>query len=207
MTLSEKFPAGMKVFQIPLQWFRKVTAWINNFCGGPGIRMTRPSFPKESAPVEISIDEEWLDERIRGAAGAYTAGNGVTISQAKQVSAKVKANGGVKVDSDGLQIDPDHLGEGTGADATPADGSAPAETTDAMSDTGVSPAFSLDQTAWAADSTMAPLSVMVVSRFYNPANHGANTPYRYLVCRTLSISPNGRVMALSAENAVYKVRT
>lgn len=65
MILREKFPKGMKVFQIPLSWFRRVTAWINNFGAGKGVKVFRPEEPSPAAPVLVSIDEEWLDAKIR----------------------------------------------------------------------------------------------------------------------------------------------
>ncbi len=201
MTLQEKFQAGTKVFQIPLEWFRKVTAWINNFCPGTGMRMTRPSFPKESAPVEMSIDEEWLDERIRGTAGAYTPGDGVTISQAKQVSAKVKAGGGVKVDSDGLQIDPDHLGEGTGASASATDMVSATASDDSVS--GVTMPTKSTST-WQADTTQKPLEIFVLTRF-DKSLAASGYSSRFLLGRKLTFAPNGRLLEVSGEVRVYRV--
>lgn len=67
--LDEKlFEAGLKIFQIPIEWFRQVSRFLNQLCGGTGIRVSRPSVPSSNAPVEISIDEEWLDKKIEGPA-------------------------------------------------------------------------------------------------------------------------------------------
>ena len=80
MTLAETFPTGMRVFQIPLVWFRKVTAWINNFAPGPGINMTRPLSPSDVAPVEIAVDEEWLEETEEPATTSYATPATATAS-------------------------------------------------------------------------------------------------------------------------------
>ena len=79
-SVREKFPAGMKFFQIPLSWFRAVSAWINNFSAGTGIRFTAPSAPSGNNPVVVSIDEDYLRSKVAelapassGAAGASDA--------------------------------------------------------------------------------------------------------------------------------------
>lgn len=62
--LSNKFPSGMKVFQIPLQWFRDVTHFINGVAAGNCIDIQRPQSLEEGVPVIIGIDEEELAEKI-----------------------------------------------------------------------------------------------------------------------------------------------
>lgn len=62
--LPNKFPSGMKVFQIPLQWFRDVTHFINGVAGGSCIEVERPQSLSEGVPVLISLDEEMLAEKV-----------------------------------------------------------------------------------------------------------------------------------------------
>lgn len=182
MPIPGRFPTGMKIFQIPLSWFRKVTAWLNNFCGGTGIDVTHPTDPSDVSPVMVSIDEEWLDDKIRSNATSLTAGDGIDIT------------GGV------ISIDPDELGKGTGENATATDTVSLTEATE--SGTGY-PSLDSSKT-WKADTTHTPLTLFCITRFYNP---GGNVSARYLLGRTLTFSPNGRLLEMSAETRVYKVRT
>lgn len=63
--LTETFPNGIKIFSIPLSWFRKVTNYLNNLVGGEFIEITSPSQPSGSAPVEISLDYENLKSALK----------------------------------------------------------------------------------------------------------------------------------------------
>lgn len=63
-TLRTKFPNGMKIFAIPLSWFRKVSAYLNNICPGTGMKIEQPGEPSDSSPVIFSIDTDYLDARI-----------------------------------------------------------------------------------------------------------------------------------------------
>ena len=198
MPIPGRFPTGMKIFQIPLSWFRRVTAWLNNFCGGTGINVTHPSDPSDVSPVMVSIDREWLKDEIKANATSLTAGDGIDITN-NEVSVKAKTNGGITVDSnDGVSIDSDHLGEGTSVNTA----------TDTVSLTAATESGSgypsLDPTTWKADTTQASLTLFCITRFYDP---GGNLSARYLLGRTLTFSPNGRLLEMSAENRVYKVRT
>ena len=59
--LTEEFKAGTKIFQIPLKWYRKVTAFLNHVTGSNGISVKCPAEPSGSDPVEIGLDKEWFD--------------------------------------------------------------------------------------------------------------------------------------------------
>lgn len=181
MPIPGRFPTGMKIFQIPLSWFRRVTAWINNFCGGPGITVTHPTDPSDVSPVMVSIDREWLKDEIRSNATSLTAGDGIDIT------------------NDVIAIDPDNLGKGTGENATATDTVSLTAATE-----GGTGYPSLDSLTWMADTTQTPLTLFCITRFYDP---GGNLSARYLLGRTLTFSPNGRLLEMSAENRVYKVRT
>lgn len=65
--LTNKFPNGMKVFQIPLQWFRDVTNFINGVAGGNCIDVARPLSLAEGVPVLIQIDDEELEKKVAAA--------------------------------------------------------------------------------------------------------------------------------------------
>lgn len=52
-------------------------------------------------PTGVSIDEEWLAEKVEG---QLAAGNGISLS-GTTVSVKPKPSGGVKVDSEGVSVD------------------------------------------------------------------------------------------------------
>lgn len=62
--LTNKFPNGMKVFQIPLQWFRDVTNFINGVAGGNCVEVARPQSLAEGVPVLIQIDDEELEKKV-----------------------------------------------------------------------------------------------------------------------------------------------
>lgn len=62
--LTNKFPNGMKVFQIPLQWFRDVTNFINGVAGGSCVEVARPQSLAEGVPVLIQIDDEELEKKV-----------------------------------------------------------------------------------------------------------------------------------------------
>lgn len=64
-TLEQDFRSGMKIFQIPIRWFRKVTAFLTHLTGGDGIDIHAPPSPDGTAPVQISVDQDWLKDRIR----------------------------------------------------------------------------------------------------------------------------------------------
>lgn len=63
-TIKQDFPHGTRVFDIPLEWFRKVAAFLNSMTGNTGIIVRKPARPGGSAPVEIAIDEQWLGKQI-----------------------------------------------------------------------------------------------------------------------------------------------
>lgn len=66
--LDEKiFKAGLKFFQIPLSWFVSVSKFLNNLVGGGGIKVDRPTTPGPDSPVEVYIDEDWLNEKVKRA--------------------------------------------------------------------------------------------------------------------------------------------
>ena len=67
-TIKQDFPHGTKVFEIPLEWFRKVAEFLNSLTGNAGIIVRKPARPGGSAPVEIAIDEQWLDKWLGKAA-------------------------------------------------------------------------------------------------------------------------------------------
>lgn len=174
MPIYDRFPTGMRIFQIPLSWFRRVTAWLNNFCGGTGIDVSHPSDPSDVSPVMVSIDREWLRDEIKN-----------------------------------NTIDPDHLGAGTGADATATDaasGTAANESGNAYDSSETYAqhyGISLDQTTWQADMTKKPLEVFMFSRFFRPSG---NVAARFLCGRKFTFAPNGRLLSVSAEIAAYRIR-
>lgn len=47
---------------------------LNNLTPGPGIKMRRPDLPTPAAPVEISVDEAWLNAKIGGGGGGGGGG-------------------------------------------------------------------------------------------------------------------------------------
>lgn len=170
MPIPGRFPTGMKIFQIPLSWFRKVTAWLNNFCGGTGILVTHPTDPSDVSPVMVSIDREWLKDEIKN-----------------------------------NTIDSDHLGKGTGASATATSSGATATDEGSFTDATVTPnvAITKNTTAWTADVTKTPLELFVFSRYYRPQGTSA---YRYLMGRKLTFSPNGRLLEMSGETVIYRIK-
>lgn len=68
--LHNKFPSGMKVFQIPLQWFRDVTNFVNGVAGGNCVEVTRPQALAEGVPIVIGIDEEAIADNLGEGTGA-----------------------------------------------------------------------------------------------------------------------------------------
>lgn len=84
-TLFTKFQNGMKIFSIPLSWFRKVTAYLNNICAGTGIKILQPNEPSDSSPVVISVDPAYIDARI----AAHMSGDDNSIgSSAASIDAR-----------------------------------------------------------------------------------------------------------------------
>ncbi len=63
--LDEKlFSSGLKLFQIPSSWFRSVSAFLNSIHGENGVKVEKPTSPSADNPVTLSIDEDWLDEKL-----------------------------------------------------------------------------------------------------------------------------------------------
>jgi len=163
--LNEKLFSGpLKVFQVPMSWFRGVSAFLNNFIGGAGLKLSKPTTPSPDAPVEMSLDEEFVKDLAREA------------------------------------HDPDKLGQGTGANATPTTQAEPAMADQFAELAGIA-AFSgiaKDTKTWTADSGH-PLEVVLFTRVFRSTGSG-----RALMGRTFRFSPNGRLMSVSAENVAYR---
>jgi hypothetical protein len=179
--LDEKLFSGtMKVFQLPMSWFRSVSAFLNNFIGGPGLKLSKPMNPSPSDPVEMSLDEEFVKELAQD---CFTAGSGVDIT-----------DGAISIDSD-------NLGEGTGATDTPTDASSGTAADESAQQS--TPAYpTKDTTTWQAGVTGKPLSLFVLTRFYKPSG---NYSSRFFLGRVLTFAPNGRLISMSAETMAYRV--
>lgn len=55
-TLPDIFRPGLRVFGVPMAWYRKVSMYLTNITAGTGIRITQPGEPSVSAPVKIELD-------------------------------------------------------------------------------------------------------------------------------------------------------
>lgn len=60
--LKDNWPSGMRIFQIPLSWFRKVSGFLNNFIQGEGIEIEKPDNPGLDTPVRIKLSEDALEK-------------------------------------------------------------------------------------------------------------------------------------------------
>ena len=50
-------------FKLKVAEYNKIVAFLNNFCGGTGIKVLRPDSPSPSLPVTINIEKEFFDGR------------------------------------------------------------------------------------------------------------------------------------------------
>lgn len=48
-------------FKLKVSEYNKIVAFLNNFCGGIGIKVQRPDSPSASLPVTINIEQEFFD--------------------------------------------------------------------------------------------------------------------------------------------------
>ena len=62
---------------------------LNNICNGVGIKLSLPTIPSPSHPVTISIDEEWLADKIGSAGAGVKSVNGedgaLTVNGGKNI--------------------------------------------------------------------------------------------------------------------------
>lgn len=65
LILKTVFRSGMKITQVPIAWFRAVSGFLSNIAAGTGIKIRIPATPDGNNPVHISIDESYLDGRLR----------------------------------------------------------------------------------------------------------------------------------------------
>ena len=63
--IRDNFPDGMKITQIPISWFRAVSAFLNNLAAGTGIRIDKPSTPSTETPTVISVNDEYVAAAVR----------------------------------------------------------------------------------------------------------------------------------------------
>lgn len=215
--LTEEFKAGMKIFQIPLKWYRKVTAFLNHFIGTNGISVKCPPEPSGSDPVEIGLDKEWLDSYIKG---QFSAGNRIsatdlaqgtiavddsdlqtTLSAGTLISAADLAQGTIAIDVDELVTGLDELYcpvlEKTG-------NAAPVETGNYIVTPSTTSDVSKEQTTWTAGTTE--LAIKVYTRIIRRKDFDSGSPnsiYAYAFYRTFTFNPNGTLKSVSAEQGFY----
>lgn len=56
--VKDDFKPGAPVSAVGARWFNKVGAFLNNICGGRGIKVTRSDSPAAGAPVIIELEDD-----------------------------------------------------------------------------------------------------------------------------------------------------
>lgn len=64
-SVRDNFPDGMKITQIPLSWFRAVSAFLNNLASGTGIKIDKPSSPSPESPTVFSVNDDYVAAAVR----------------------------------------------------------------------------------------------------------------------------------------------
>jgi len=192
-SVREKFPSGMKIFQIPLSWFRSVSAWLNNFSAGTGIKVSVPSAPSGNNPVTVSIDEKYLRAKIAEfspspKAPSYTAGDGISIA-----GSTISVSEGAAAQTTSLEY------TNTTEGYTSGDGKG---IVDAQ---GADVQLTLDPTEWdEADDKGFELYAFTRGR---PHTGWIGGTYTQLFYRKLTFSPLGRLIRVGPEVGSFLVQT
>ena len=185
--LTQKFPSGTKIFSIPLAWFRKVTAFLNNICAGTGITLTQPSEPSSTAPVKISIDRAWLKALIEGY--GFVKASEISLSNLPYVpkTATFKTT-----TAEGTTID---------QSATRYDGTSISGVTDHTA------GLEFETDTWEANKKGEAFTIPIFTRiFWNASYTSSGSIYSFALWRELTINPNGTIKSVSEEKGLIQIR-
>lgn len=185
--LTQKFPSGTKIFSIPLVWFRKVTAFLNNICAGTGITITQPSEPSTTAPVKISVDRAWLKALIDG----YGFVKAEEISFRNLPYVPTTATFDTKT------------AEGTteNQSATRYNGKTIYGTTEHTN------GLEFETDTWDANKTGKAFTIPMFTRIFWNKNYTADgSNYCFALWREITINPNGTIKSVSEEKGLIQIR-